>query len=38
LGAVRVVIGRPKKLEYKTLQVNAFGFGGQNASIVVTRD
>jgi 3-oxoacyl-[acyl-carrier-protein] synthase II len=33
-----VVIGRPKKLAYKTLQVNAFGFGGQNASIVVTRD
>jgi 3-oxoacyl-[acyl-carrier-protein] synthase II len=33
-----VVIGRPKKIHYTTLQVNAFGFGGQNASIIVTRD
>ena len=33
-----VVIGRPRKLEYTTLQVNAFGFGGQNASIIVTRE
>jgi 3-oxoacyl-[acyl-carrier-protein] synthase II len=33
-----VVIERPRKLRYTTLQVNAFGFGGQNASIIVTRD
>jgi 3-oxoacyl-[acyl-carrier-protein] synthase II len=33
-----VVIGRPRTIDYATLQVNAFGFGGQNASIVVTRD
>jgi 3-oxoacyl-[acyl-carrier-protein] synthase II len=32
-----VVIGRPRMIEYKTLQVNAFGFGGQNTSIIVTR-
>ena len=33
-----VVTGRPKDMRYGTLQVNAFGFGGQNASLVVTRD
>jgi len=33
-----VVISRPKRLRYTTLQVNAFGFGGQNASIIVTRE
>jgi 3-oxoacyl-[acyl-carrier-protein] synthase II len=33
-----VVIARPRTIAYATLQVNAFGFGGQNASIVVTRD
>ena len=33
-----VVIGRPRMIEYATLQVNAFGFGGQNASMIVTRD
>jgi len=32
-----VVIRHPREVEYSTLQVNAFGFGGQNASIVVTR-
>jgi 3-oxoacyl-[acyl-carrier-protein] synthase II len=32
-----VVIREPRALDYSTLQVNAFGFGGQNASIVVTR-
>ncbi len=33
-----VVTGRPKAMRYRTLQVNAFGFGGQNASLIVTRD
>ncbi|GGC47795.1 beta-ketoacyl-[acyl-carrier-protein] synthase family protein [Chelatococcus reniformis] len=33
-----VVIKEPRRLAYGTLQVNAFGFGGQNASIVVTRN
>ncbi|MDP7546595.1 MAG: beta-ketoacyl-[acyl-carrier-protein] synthase family protein, partial [Alphaproteobacteria bacterium] len=33
-----VVHGRPKDLAYRSLQVNAFGFGGQNASVVLTRD
>jgi len=33
-----VVIGRPRMMDYATLQVNAFGFGGQNASIIVTHD
>lgn len=33
-----VVVGRPKEMKIRALQVNAFGFGGQNASLVVTRD
>ncbi|HJQ57074.1 MAG TPA: beta-ketoacyl-ACP synthase, partial [Vineibacter sp.] len=33
-----VVIGAPRALAYRTLQVNSFGFGGQNASMIVTRD
>jgi 3-oxoacyl-[acyl-carrier-protein] synthase II len=33
-----IVIKQPKQVDLRTLQVNAFGFGGQNASIVVTRD
>jgi 3-oxoacyl-[acyl-carrier-protein] synthase II len=33
-----VVIRRPRTIDYSVLQVNAFGFGGQNASIVVSRD
>lgn len=32
-----VVIGKPREMNVETLQINAFGFGGQNASIVVTR-
>jgi 3-oxoacyl-[acyl-carrier-protein] synthase II len=32
-----VVIARPRTIDYATLQVNAFGFGGQNASIIVSR-
>lgn len=33
-----VVLSRPRPLEINAFQVNAFGFGGQNASIVITRE
>ena len=33
-----VVIGKPRDVDIRTLVINAFGFGGQNASILVTRD
>ncbi len=33
-----VVIEKPRELAVRTLQVNSFGFGGQNASVVFTRD
>ena len=33
-----IVYGGPKEMKYRSLQVNAFGFGGQNASVVLTRD
>ena len=33
-----VVVGEPRSVDLGTLQVNAFGFGGQNASLVLTRD
>lgn len=33
-----IVIKQPKRIDVRTLQVNAFGFGGQNASVIVTRD
>ena len=32
-----IVISEPRNMKVETLQINAFGFGGQNASIVVTR-
>jgi 3-oxoacyl-[acyl-carrier-protein] synthase II len=32
-----IVFGDSRALDYQTLQVNSFGFGGQNASVVVTR-
>ncbi len=34
----QVVIHEPAPVELRTLQVNAFGFGGQDASLVVTAD
>ena len=34
----RVVTGEPTALRVDVLQVNGFGFGGQDASLVVTRD
>lgn len=33
-----VVTGAPRALDFDVLQVNSFGFGGQNASVVATRD
>ncbi len=30
-----LVLGQPRALEVAVLQVNAFGFGGQNASMVI---
>lgn len=32
-----IVTGQPKPLDFDVLQVNSFGFGGQNASVIVTR-
>lgn len=32
-----IVIGQPRELDFDVLQVNSFGFGGQNASMIVTR-
>lgn len=32
-----IVTGRPKDQEFDVVQVNSFGFGGQNASMIVTR-
>jgi 3-oxoacyl-[acyl-carrier-protein] synthase II len=36
--AFEVVLNKPRKCEIRAFQVNSFGFGGQNASIVITRD
>jgi 3-oxoacyl-[acyl-carrier-protein] synthase II len=33
-----VVLHEPRTIDIDVLQVNAFGFGGQNASVVLTRD
>jgi 3-oxoacyl-[acyl-carrier-protein] synthase II len=33
-----VVVRSPRTMALEILQVNAFGFGGQNASIVVSRE
>ncbi len=33
-----VVIEKPRDLAVHTLQVNSFGFGGQNASLILTRN
>ncbi len=32
-----IVTGSPKSLDFDVVQVNSFGFGGQNASMIVTR-
>ena len=31
-----VVLSEPRSLDIRAFQVNAFGFGGQNASIIVS--
>jgi len=36
-AAFEVVIGKPWKGRIDTMQVNGFGFGGQNASLIVSR-
>jgi 3-oxoacyl-[acyl-carrier-protein] synthase II len=33
-----VVLHEPRTVDIDVLQVNAFGFGGQNASVVLTHD
>ncbi len=33
-----VVLERPRATDVAVIQINAFGFGGQNASIIVSRD
>jgi 3-oxoacyl-[acyl-carrier-protein] synthase II len=33
-----VVLHQPRQMDMRAFQVNAFGFGGQNASIVVSRE
>jgi 3-oxoacyl-[acyl-carrier-protein] synthase II len=38
VGNLHVVINEPAPLRIEAFQVNAFGFGGQNASLVVTRN
>jgi 3-oxoacyl-[acyl-carrier-protein] synthase II len=38
VGRLHAVIKAPAEGRINTLQVNAFGFGGQNSSLVVTRD
>ncbi|MBK8959893.1 MAG: beta-ketoacyl-[acyl-carrier-protein] synthase family protein [Proteobacteria bacterium] len=38
VGKLHAVIKAPAEGRIETLQVNAFGFGGQNASLVVTRE
>lgn len=32
-----LVLGAPREVALRAAQINAFGFGGQNASLVVTR-
>jgi 3-oxoacyl-[acyl-carrier-protein] synthase II len=33
-----LVLGEPRALAMRAVQINAFGFGGQNASLVLTKD
>ena len=32
-----VAIGQPRSVDVEHLQVNSFGFGGQNASVIISR-
>lgn len=36
-AAFEVVHGAPKPLDFDVAQINSFGFGGQNASVVISR-
>ena len=38
VGNLRVVINEPAPAHVEAIQVNAFGFGGQNASMVVSKE
>jgi 3-oxoacyl-[acyl-carrier-protein] synthase II len=38
VGNLRVVINEPAPAQVEAIQVNAFGFGGQNSSIVVSKE
>lgn len=33
-----LVLDRPRPADVSNIQLNAFGFGGQNASLIVSRD
>ncbi len=33
----QLVMERPRRYSYEAFQVNAFGFGGQNASLILSR-
>ena len=38
VGNLRVVINEPAPTKIQAFQVNAFGFGGQDSSLVVTQE
>jgi 3-oxoacyl-[acyl-carrier-protein] synthase II len=38
VGKLRVVINEPAPAQVEAIQVNAFGFGGQNSSLVVSKE
>jgi 3-oxoacyl-[acyl-carrier-protein] synthase II len=38
VGALRVVLNEPAPTKIDAFQVNAFGFGGQNSSMVITKE
>ena len=38
VGRLHAVINAPAEGQIEVLQVNAFGFGGQNSSLIVTRE
>ena len=33
-----VAVHRPRKMDVGMFQVNSFGFGGQNASVIISRE
>lgn len=38
VGNLHVVINEPAPTEIKTMQINAFGFGGQDSSLIITQE